>query len=149
LRRVTLAGRFEVRPGPVRWIFDVAHNPGAAAVLVDTLRAEPLAGRTFVVAGMLRDKDAVRVGGELARLLGEDDRVCAVTLEGDRGRSSDELRALWAPLLAAELSVAADVEAGCAFARHHAAPGDRVVVFGSFHVVGPAMQWHRLYCAAQ
>jgi dihydrofolate synthase/folylpolyglutamate synthase len=149
LRGVRLTGRFEVRPGPVSWVFDVAHNPGAAAVLVDTLRAEPRAGRTILVAGMLRDKDAVAVGRELARLVAPGDLVCAVTLAGERGRPADELAALWGPLLAGEISLATDVEAGCAFAAHHAVPGDRVVVFGSFHVVGPALHWHRLYCSTQ
>src|SRR6185437_11981711 len=33
LRRVRLAGRFQIVPGPVEWILDIAHNPPAAAVL--------------------------------------------------------------------------------------------------------------------
>ena len=38
-------------------------------------------------------------------------------------------------------TLAASVEAGCEVARATAKPGDRVLVFGSFHTVGPALQW--------
>ena len=34
-----------------------------------------------------------------------------------------------------------DVRAGLEIARQQARPGDRVVVFGSFLTVGPALQW--------
>ena len=37
LARAWLPGRFQVIPGPVEWILDVAHNPAAAAVLADHL----------------------------------------------------------------------------------------------------------------
>jgi dihydrofolate synthase/folylpolyglutamate synthase len=34
-----------------------------------------------------------------------------------------------------------DIAAACAAAAAVALPGDRVVIFGSFHTVGPAMDW--------
>ena len=39
------------------------------------------------------------------------------------------------------VTLAESVEQGCEVARATAKPGDRVLVFGSFHTVGPAMQW--------
>ncbi|MCX7055649.1 MAG: bifunctional folylpolyglutamate synthase/dihydrofolate synthase, partial [Proteobacteria bacterium] len=74
--------------------------------------------------------------------------VCAVTLAGERGRQAESLAALWEPLLGRSLTTAMSVEAGCAFAAHAAEPGDRVVVFGSFHTAAPALEWHRLYSAS-
>jgi folylpolyglutamate synthase/dihydropteroate synthase len=36
---------------------------------------------------------------------------------------------------------AASVTAACELALTLAAPADRIVVFGSFHTVGPAIEW--------
>ena len=143
LKAVTLPGRFQTMPGPVEWIFDVAHNPGSAAVLVETMNERRREGRTIVVAGMLADKDAATVGRVLSGGLGARDLVCAVSLSGERGRSAEALAEVWGPLIGRSLATAASVEAGCAYAAHVAEPGDRVVVFGSFHMVAPALEWHR------
>src|SRR5256885_7259067 len=64
LRAVRLAGRFQVVPGEVEWILDIAHNPPAAEVLARQLRerAQPGGrgpGRTFAVIGVLADKDEI------------------------------------------------------------------------------------------
>jgi dihydrofolate synthase/folylpolyglutamate synthase len=148
LTAVSLPGRYEVRPGPVRWIFDVAHNPGAARVLVATLQADPCQGRTIWVAGLLADKDAAAVMRELLALLQPDDVICAVSLTGERGRSAADLTAVWQTVYPTPMVMAESVSAGCAFAAQEARPGDRVVVFGSFHTVAPALDWHRLYLTA-
>jgi dihydrofolate synthase/folylpolyglutamate synthase len=100
-----------------------------------------------VVAGVLADKDAAAIAVELKRALGARDLVCAVTLAGERGRSAADLAAIWEPILGRPLATAASVEDGCAFAAHSATHGDRIVVFGSFHTVAPALEWHRLYSA--
>jgi folylpolyglutamate synthase/dihydropteroate synthase len=34
-----------------------------------------------------------------------------------------------------------DVAAGCGVARALARPDDRILVLGSFHTVGPALEW--------
>ena len=46
------------------------------------------------------------------------------------------------------VSTHVDVAAACEFARCRSRPGDRVVVFGSFRVVGPAMSALGLYSTA-
>jgi dihydrofolate synthase / folylpolyglutamate synthase len=142
---VQLVGRYQVMPGPVEWVFDVAHNEGSAAVLSSTLVERRGAGRTLVVAGVLADKDAVAIGRHLATALRTGDHVVTVTLEGERGRGAEALRAVWAPLLPTSIECAESVVHGCERAAAQARPGDRVVVFGSFHSVAPALAWHRLY----
>jgi dihydrofolate synthase/folylpolyglutamate synthase len=124
-------------------------GPRSAAVLADTMNERRPAGRTIVVAGMLADKDAAAVGRELKRALGARDLVCAVTLEGERGRAAEDLAAAWDAILGRPIATAASVGDGCAFAAHSAEPGDRIVVFGSFHTVAPALEWHRLYSSAR
>lgn len=145
LSAVVLAGRFQVAPGPVEWVFDVAHNEDSARVLGDNLRARPVAGRTHVVFGVLRDKDVHAIVRGVHAALDDADRWCAVTLAGERGLAADALAERLAPLLGRPPETAASVEAGCERAAARARPGDRVLVFGSFHTVGPALEWHRLY----
>ncbi len=43
--------------------------------------------------------------------------------------------------VAAPVEAAPSIAAACAAASANARPKDRIVVFGSFHVVGPAMDW--------
>ncbi len=145
---VRLPGRFDVRPGPVEWIFDVAHNADAAAVLADNVRARPAQGRTFWIVGILRDKDADAVAAALAPAVRDGDAWCAVTLPGERGVASAELAPLLERALGRRVAQADSVEAGCEWAASRARPGDRVLAFGSFQTVGPALEWHRLYSAA-
>jgi dihydrofolate synthase/folylpolyglutamate synthase len=138
---VRLAGRFQILPGPVEWVLDVAHNEPAAVVLADSLRARPVRGRTRVVCGILRDKDAAAIGRALAA---EIDEWILCPLPGARGGTAAELAERLGPQSAPYL-LADSVAAACALARERAVPGDRVVVFGSFATVGAALEWLGLY----
>jgi dihydrofolate synthase/folylpolyglutamate synthase len=141
LRAVRLPGRFQIVPGPVEWILDVAHNEPAAVVLARNLRTLPSAARTYAVCGIMRDKDAAAIGRALAGCV---DEWIACTLPPPRGLTAQELRARLAPHVV-QATPADSVEEGCALARTRARRGDRVVVFGSFATVGPALQWLELY----
>jgi len=68
--------------------------------------------------------------------------VC--TLPGARGVSAAQLAPRLVPV-GASFELAASVAAGCELARTEAQPGDRIVVCGSVHAVGPALQWLRIY----
>ncbi len=142
LERVRLPGRLQVVAGAVEWILDIAHNEPAARVLAAHLGERPLApgARTLAVAGVLADKDAAGIGAALAPLI---DAWIVCALPGARGGSAAELARRLA-LPAARLTLADSVERGCELARRSARPGDRVVVFGSFHTVGPALAWLRI-----
>ena len=147
LTEVALAGRMQVVPGAVEWILDIAHNEPAARVLASHLRERPPSpgagarGRTIAVVGVLADKDAAGIAAALIPLVDEW-IVCA--LPGVRGGSAAAL-AERMQLPPARLSLADSVQAGCERARELARPGDRVVVFGSFLTVGPALEWLRIY----
>src|SRR5579862_6955133 len=148
LARVQLPGRFQVVPGEVEWILDIAHNEPAARNLAAQLRERPLpqtsvarAGRTFAVIGVLVDKDAAGIAAALAPVV---DRWIVCPLPGPRGIDAAQLavRLARAP---ETVELAASVVTGCEAARAAARPGDRVVVCGSFYTVGPALQWLRIY----
>jgi dihydrofolate synthase/folylpolyglutamate synthase len=141
LRSVSLPGRLQFVPGAVEWVFDVAHNEPAAAILAGELSARPVRGRTFVIFGMLADKDVAAVAAQLAPLA---DHWLLCTLDGPRALRAEELRArIGATRGSSELC--ADVPEATARAASQSRPGDRVLVCGSFHTVGPALQARGLY----
>jgi dihydrofolate synthase/folylpolyglutamate synthase len=137
LKSVELAGRFERRPDRrgFEWILDVAHNPDSARVLAANLREFPVGGRTLAVCGMLADKDIASV---LAALRHSFDAWFAATTRGSRGLSDAQL-ASRARSVGIEMACAGDVEAAMRRAASVAGVGDRIVLFGSFHTVGPAL----------
>jgi dihydrofolate synthase/folylpolyglutamate synthase len=141
MQSIDLHGRFEVAAGAVEWILDVAHNEPAARVLADNLAARPARGRTLAVAGILRDKDIEAIGTVLRPRV--DEWICC-TLSDPRGSDAREL-ARRLGLADGTFTLADDVAAGCAIARERARTGDRVLVCGSFHTVGPALQWLGIY----
>jgi dihydrofolate synthase / folylpolyglutamate synthase len=143
LGQVRLAGRFQVVPGAVEWILDIAHNEPAALVFAEHVRERPLSagGRTFAVVGILKDKDAPEIAAALAAVV---DRWILCSLPGPRGSSATDLsQRLQLPHDVTTL--AGSVEEGCEVAREAASPGDRIIVFGSVYTVGPALRWLRVY----
>lgn len=142
LRAVRLPGRFQiisepVAGGQVEWILDVAHNPAAARTLAAQLTTRAVQGRTIAVCGILGDKDIGGVGRELSRSF---DAWIVVGLDSPRAVEVRSLADRLTEVGANVVSTAADVAAGCLTAFHMAKAGDRIVVFGSFLSVGPALQ---------
>ena len=131
-----LPGRFQVLPGAPEWILDVAHNPDAGRSLAASLAARPCRGRTIAVCGILADKDTAGIAAALAGVI---DRWIAVGLEGPRALPPAELALRLEAGGARPVVTAPDVAAGIALARRESAPEDRIVVFGSFLTVGPAL----------
>jgi dihydrofolate synthase/folylpolyglutamate synthase len=141
LTSVRLVGRFQVIAtggGKPSWILDVAHNADAARVLAQNLRALPSGGRTLAVCGILADKDAAAIAAEVGECF---DAWWLASIEGVRGTSGAVLKDRIADHVSGPLKLAADIAAACAAACAAARPADRIVVFGSFHTVGPALDW--------
>ena len=141
LTGVRLVGRFQfISPGvdSPAWILDVAHNPDAARVLARNLSANPISGKTLAVCGILADKDAAEIVSVLERSI--DSWWCA-SVDGMRGRSGQVLADVVRQEVQAPVIAADNVASACAAALNAAGPLDRIVVFGSFHTVGPAIDW--------
>src|SRR5262245_10852199 len=138
LRSVRLPGRFQVVAGDPEWILDVAHNADAAESLAASLAARPCDGRTVAVCGILADKDVEAV---VAALKVPVRRWIAVGLEGPRALPPADLARRIRAAGADSVIAVADVAAGMAQARTESRPGDRVLAFGSFLTVGPALAW--------
>jgi len=142
LRAVRLPGRFQIVPGEVEWILDVAHNEPAAAVLARALRARRTSGKTIAVLGVLSDKDAAAIARVLDGVV--DHWLLTSITDEPRGLSAAALQARLPPLRGA-VEISTQVAGACVRARALARARDRVIVLGSFHVVGPALIWLGLY----
>ena len=140
LRSVRLAGRFQRVSAEVEWILDVAHNPAAAAKLAGQLNDEPSAGRTIAVLGILGDKD---IQGVLREVSGSFDAYIVAGLGGQRALTAHALADRVTLAGQRVLAVVDNVADACETAANTVRPGDRVVVFGSFMTVGPALEWLR------
>ncbi|HPF28313.1 MAG TPA: bifunctional tetrahydrofolate synthase/dihydrofolate synthase [Steroidobacteraceae bacterium] len=132
-----LPGRFQIVQREVEWLLDVAHNEPAAVELASNLRDRPCAGRTIAVCGILGDKDVTAIVAALAESI---DEWVLVTLEGPRAIDAATLAARL-PAGASVMALSQDVASGCELAAARARDDDRVLVFGSFLTVGPALAW--------
>ena len=143
LQTVTLPGRFQVvrqtSPRPVEWILDVAHNPAAAHTLAAQLAArkgqrphhrrlrraerQGRRGHRRRAAQLVRHLDHRRICKALARWRRTRwQRACGMSARTSRQLRRTSSRVAWPPQALAQA-------------------GDRIVVFGSFLTVGPALGW--------
>lgn len=132
LRNVRLPGRFQ-RVGST--IFDVAHNPAGAAVLVQTMQAAGVELPVTTVLSVLADKDWKGMMRELAPVTGRFVLTTAPTAPAARRW---DLSAAVAHARAAGYAVEEEPDLARALdvARRS---GETTLVTGSFHTVGDAM----------
>ena len=119
-------------------IVDVGHNPQAARELAAWVRATPVSGRTLAVFAALADKDVLGVVAAL-----EDDIaswfLAGLESAGARGQGVEAFALQLQSSAAAQGSRHATVQEALQAAHAEAGPGDRVLVFGSFHTVAEAL----------
>jgi dihydrofolate synthase/folylpolyglutamate synthase len=120
-------------------VLDVAHNPQAAGELAQWLLANPIPGRTFAVFAALGDKD---LHGVVAALNGQVDGwlLAGIDDAGPRGLAVGDFAHRLAGTDAADGAAYATAREALPAALEQAAPGDRILVFGSFHTVAAALQ---------
>ena len=141
LPRVSLAGRGQrVAQEGVEWLLDVAHNPAAATQLATTLAGHDR--RTVAILAALDDKDLEGIVGPLDEHV---DRWIAVTAGSYRALPATELARRVANATGRPCLIADSVEAALAEARREAGKDARILVTGSFYIVGPVLQALGLY----
>ena len=132
-----LPGRFQVLPGEVSRIFDVAHNPDSAAALSENLANHRADGVTHAVLGMMADKD---IEGTLRALAPRIDAWYLGGLDLPRAAAPARLEQALDSLRVtgprqSHARVAEAYRAAVAAAR----PGDRIVICGSFYTVAEVL----------
>jgi len=137
LSSTVLPGRFQRLPGPVEYILDVAHNAQAVEYFVATLMTLPPVPKTHVVLGMLRTKDRASVMNRLSKVV---DYWHLATLTARQGALAAELADTWRGLARRGVADLHDsVAEAVRSAADKAAPGERVLIVGSFITVGEAL----------
>lgn len=136
--RASIPGRFEIRQVEGKTvIFDGAHNPDAAKVLVESLR-------NFLIESEIRSRRVILVTGMVAghdpaafyRLFeGVAARAFAVPIDFHRSLDADEIKSALRPFVPDVHTAASGID-GYRQALSQAGPEDVVVVTGSFYLVG-------------
>lgn len=143
--RTQISARLERRHlNGVEWIFDVAHNPAAAHVLAEELQRGVKPARTIAVFAAMADKD---ISGVIDALLPLVDHWLLTRADSERGATENALLNVLAERCTVPVDVRPMVADACDSAQSLAEEGDRVLVFGSCYMVGPAMTSLGLYCA--
>ncbi|MEX2353731.1 MAG: bifunctional tetrahydrofolate synthase/dihydrofolate synthase [Gammaproteobacteria bacterium] len=136
-RDFNMPGRFQVIPGEVPLILDVAHNRQSANTLAENLQKLPAKGKNLVVLGMLKDKNHTAFITSLAPVV---DKWYVTGLEEPRGAASSELAGVINSINPdAVLFEFPAVSQALLAAQGDAVPGDRIIVTGSFVTVGDTM----------
>lgn len=138
LLSVSLRGRFQRLPGEVEVILDVAHNAQAVGAFVANLELLPARTRTHAVLGMLKTKDHASAMRALAPHV-----ACwhLATVEAARGaRATELLDTLRQQQIKTPATAYESVAAAWTAAQHEAAPGERILVLGSFVTVGEVLR---------
>ncbi len=138
LESFRLTGRFQIIPGDIPKILDVAHNRESMKELVNNLKMISCQGKTHIILGMLKDKDHRLVLKELGKVASS---WHFVSISHDRG--------IEAKMLTSELSSISRDENVSEYRSMKEAldkisklsmPDDRIVITGSFYTVGSAIQ---------
>jgi len=138
LPAVQVTGRGQsVEADGIEWLLDVAHNPAAAEALAETLSAEGHSGATLAIVGMLDDKD---VEGSVQPLNEHIDQWIAVTANSHRAIPAQELARRIANVCGRPCLVADSLAVAMESARRDASINDRILVTGSFYLVGPVLE---------
>lgn len=135
-----LAGRLQHLSSRPDLVVDVGHNPQAARELAHWLDRHSVPGITRAVFGALADKDieavVAAVGARIDRWY-----LAGLRDESPRGETTPRLAARVRSVLpSAPCGEFPDIEAALAVARADASPEDRIIAFGSFHVVAPVLR---------
>ncbi len=130
--------RFE-RDG-IEYVVDVGHNPQAARALSSWLAQAPVEGGVHAVYAALGDKDAASVVDALAEQVAHW-HLAGLQDAGPRGGTVDALAQRLDGTAAATATRHATVAQALEAMRDSAKPGDRVLVFGSFHTAAAALEW--------
>ena len=133
LTNVSLSGRFQRLSGDVELILDVTHNEQGAQNLATLLTEKPCKGDTYVVLGMLIDKDATTISKLLDPLI---KHWFVGGLSGSRGMTSSQLtEQLATHINLSKIKQCNSIEFALQQVKKKAVKGDRIVALGSFHTI--------------
>ncbi|MEW8626140.1 MAG: bifunctional tetrahydrofolate synthase/dihydrofolate synthase [Candidatus Thiodiazotropha sp.] len=137
LRQVSLRGRTQLIEGEPSLLLDVAHNAQAVASLREYLDRLEWPGQVYALFGLLKDKDSEAIVESLYSAISG---WYLVDLPGARGQSAEQLaRVVQQYGEAIPVHCYSDFSSAFESVRGLARAEDLIVIFGSFLVVGDAL----------
>ena len=134
----SLAGRFQIIQNTQTWILDVAHNPKAAKNLKTRLDSLEPVMRDFIIFSMMKDKD---LNGFIEVFIDVISEWVVCKMNTERSFSSRQLEKKLIDFGVANVTVTSGPREAFDYASRNASNQDRVLVTGSFEIVGPAIKW--------
>ncbi len=141
-----LPGRMQRVTTDRHWLLDVAHNPAAAEVLGQALAAGDFNATTVAIVSMLNDKDVAGIISPLSRHV---DYWVSVTASNSRAIEAAEIGRQVANLTNKACMVAESLEQALQHARQLTTYEDRILVTGSFYLVGPVLAALGIYSSGK
>ncbi len=136
LQNIQLSGRLQTISEQPKIIADVAHNAQSAGALAEWLKQNPIKGQTRAVFSVLNDK---QVETWLPYLEGFIDHWLVFELQGPRAMPINELKFTMADHV--QLMSFFNTAAECfELGKKMTQTDDRLLVFGSFHVLDEVLQ---------
>lgn len=132
LMSTQLMARYQILPGNIPVILDVAHNLEAVQALADNLQADPCNGRTLAVFAVLSDKPVPQM---LRYLTNHIQHWFITQLDNSRTVSVEALQEYCRQQSLQNVTAFSSMAQLCAGLPTRLLPGDRLVVFGSFYTV--------------
>ncbi len=134
-----LSGRFQIIPGDIPKILDVAHNRESIKALVENLKMVSCQGKTHIILGMLKGKEHRQVIKELEVVA---DSWHFVSIPHERGIEAKKLASEFRAInKSKDVSEYSSMREALDKIRKLSMPDDRIVITGSFYTVGAAIQY--------
>lgn len=143
LSKVRLLARCQVLSGRTSYcpevIVDVAHNQDSSIKLAEFLSTRKCAGKTYAIIGVLADKALAQI---VKPMLAQVDYWFLTSLSGERGQSGAQLASKLTQIdKQPSWVIEKNPVAAYLAAMKQANAEDRVVIFGSFYLVGDIINY--------
>ena len=150
LKNFSLPGRFQMIEKKQTWILDVAHNPHAARNLNRKLGSLGFQENNInhlsnghskftVILSMMQDKDVIGFIKEIDQPFITDWIVCE--MDTPRSYSAEVLQKKLIDYGITNVRAVPELLEAFSNIKNHNKKNDRILVTGSFEIVGPAKQW--------
>ena len=138
LNNFSVSGRFEIIEKKQTWILDIAHNPHAADNLRKRLESLHHYKKITAILGMMQDKDVIGIVSVLDDLV---DHWIVCEMNTPRSHTAQTLQKKLIDYGITNVTVESGLLEAFSNIKKHSKKNDRILVTGSFEIVGPAKKW--------
>lgn len=138
LNNFSVSGRFEIIEKKQTWILDVAHNPHAAENLRKRLESLAPYKKITAILSMMQDKDIIGFVKVLDDLVA---RWIVCEMDTPRSHLAQTLHKKLIDHGIANVTTESGLLEAFSNVKNHTKKNDRILITGSFEIVGPAKKW--------